>query len=72
MSIILWLKYCSCQRISQLSFLHGGQVPDKDSDVGDSPFQANGGQVVQSRVPVNSKPFEAIPKVAARVLNSQE
>ncbi|CAA2979451.1 zinc finger protein CONSTANS-LIKE 13-like isoform X2 [Olea europaea var. sylvestris] len=47
-------------------------VPDKDSDVGDSPFQANGGQEGQSHVPVNSKPFEAIPKVAARELNSQE
>ncbi|CAI9785631.1 unnamed protein product [Fraxinus pennsylvanica] len=47
-------------------------APDKDSDVGDSPFQANGGQEGQSRVPINSKPFEAIPKVAARELNSQE
>ncbi|KAL2510583.1 Zinc finger protein CONSTANS-LIKE 13 [Abeliophyllum distichum] len=47
-------------------------VPDKDSDFGDSPFQASGGQEGQSRVPVTSKPFEAIPKVAARELNSQE
>ncbi|CAI9781127.1 unnamed protein product [Fraxinus pennsylvanica] len=47
-------------------------VPDKDLDVGDSPFQSNGCQEGQSRVPVNSKPLEAIPKVAARELNSQE
>ncbi|XP_022899103.1 zinc finger protein CONSTANS-LIKE 13-like [Olea europaea var. sylvestris] len=47
-------------------------VPDKDSDVGESPFQSNGCQEGQSCVPVNSRPFEAIPKVAARELNSQE
>ncbi|KAK4418184.1 Zinc finger protein CONSTANS-LIKE 13 [Sesamum alatum] len=48
------------------------EVPDKDSDFGESTGIANGLQEVQSSVPVDSKTFQGLPNSGPRELNTQE